>query len=81
MDLKTTPIGTFPISLKCLTISLTSPDFFKLKEMKKSLLEIEKKHSQAQEKHSKRVITIDHSRKTYCGNDKAYKTSLCESTF
>ena len=47
MDLRTTLIGTFPISLKCSTISLTSPDFFKLKEMKKSLVEIEKKHSQA----------------------------------
>ena len=31
MDLKTILIGTFPISLKCSTISLTLPYFFKSK--------------------------------------------------
>ena len=28
VDLRTILIGTFPISLKCSTISLTLPDFF-----------------------------------------------------
>ena len=45
MDLRTILISTFPISLKCSTISLTLPYFFKLKEMEKSLMEVEKKHS------------------------------------
>ena len=54
MDLRTILIGTFPISLKCSTISLTLPDFFKSKE-----IEVEKKHSSTKEEHSKRVITID----------------------
>ena len=45
MDLRTILIGTFPIFLKCSTISLTLPDFFKLKKMEESLLEVEKEHS------------------------------------
>ena len=40
MDLRTTLIGTFLISLKCSTISLTLPDFFKSKEMKESLVDM-----------------------------------------
>ena len=52
MDLRTILIGTFPISLKCSNISLTLPYFFKSKEMKESLVEEEKEHSQAPEKHS-----------------------------
>ena len=34
MDLRTILICIFPISLKCSTISLTLPDFFKLKREK-----------------------------------------------
>ena len=45
MDFKTIMIGTFPISLKCSTISLTLPYFFKSKEIEKSLVEVEKEHS------------------------------------
>ena len=41
MDLGTIMIGTIPISLKCLTISLTFPDFFKSKE-----IEVDKEHFQ-----------------------------------
>ena len=52
MDLRTIMIGTFPISLKCSTVSLTLPYFFKSKKMEESLVEVEKEHSQAQEKHS-----------------------------
>ena len=59
MDLKTIQIGTFHISLKCSTISLTLPDFFKSKEIEESLMEVEKK---TQEKHTQRVITIDSSK-------------------
>ena len=59
VDLRTILIGTFPISLKCSTMSLTLPYFFKSKEMKESLVEVEKEHSQAQKKHSQRIITID----------------------
>ena len=36
MDLKTILIGTFLVSLKCSTISLTLPYFFKSKEMDKA---------------------------------------------
>ena len=60
MDLRIILIGTFPISLKCYTISLTLPDF-KSKEMEESLVEVEKEHSPAKEKHSPRVIIIDSS--------------------
>ena len=42
MDLRTTLIGTFPISLKFSTICLTLPDFFKSNEMEESLVEVEK---------------------------------------
>ena len=59
MDLRTILIGTFSMSLKCSTISLTLPGFFKSKEMEESLVEVEKEHSPAEEKHSQRVITID----------------------
>ena len=59
MDLKTIMIGTFLVSLKCSTISLTFPYFFKSKEMEESLIEVEKEHLQSEEKHSQRVITID----------------------
>ena len=61
MDLGTILIGTFPLSLKCSTISLTLPYFFKSKEMEKSLVKVEKEHLPAEEKHSPRVITIDPS--------------------
>ena len=61
MILRTIMIGAFHISLNCSTISLTLPDFFKLKEMEESLVEVEKEHSPAQEKHSQRVVTIDSS--------------------
>ena len=54
-------IGTFPISLKCSTISLTLPYFFKSKEMEGSLVEVEKEHSPTEEKHSERVIAIEPS--------------------
>ena len=47
MDLRTILIGTIPISLKCSTISLTLPYFFKSKEMEESLVEVEKEHSPA----------------------------------
>ena len=89
MDLKTIMIGTFLVSLKFSTISLTLPYFFKSKEMEESLVEVEKEHFPVEEKHNQRVITIDlleGSRpqkvilKTYCGDDKTHKTSLCEST-
>ena len=59
MDLKAILIGTFPISLKCSTIYVTLPNFFKSKEIKESLVEVEKEHSPAEENHSQRVITID----------------------
>ena len=62
MKFRTILIGTFPISLKCSTIFLTLPDFFKSKEMEESLVEIEKEHSLIDEKHSWRVITIDPSK-------------------
>ena len=62
MDLRTILIGTFPISLKCSTISLTLPYFFKTKEMESSSVEVEKEHFLAEEKHSQRVITIGPSR-------------------
>ena len=52
MDLRTILIGTFPISLKCSNISLTLPYFSKSKEMKESLVEVEKEHSQASKTHS-----------------------------
>ena len=52
MDLRAFLIGTFPISLKCSTISLTLPYFFKSKEMEKSLVEVEKEHFPIEEKHS-----------------------------
>ena len=46
MDLRTILIGTFPIYLKCSTISLTLPQIFKSKEMEESLVEVDKEHSQ-----------------------------------
>ena len=52
VDLRTILIGTFPISLKCSTISLTLPYFFKSKEMEERLVAVKKERSQAQEKHS-----------------------------
>ena len=52
MNLRTILIGTFLISLKCSTISLTLPDFFKSKEMEESLVEVEKEHSPTEKKHS-----------------------------
>ena len=61
MDLRTILIGTFHVSLKCYTISLTLPYFFKSKEMEESLVEVEKEHFPVEEKHSQRVITIDPS--------------------
>ena len=59
MDLRTILIGTFPISLKCSTISLTLPYFFKSKEMEESLIEVEKEQLPTEEKHNQRVITIN----------------------
>ena len=59
LNLKTIMIGTFLVSLKCSTISLTLPYFFKSKEMEEILVEVEKEHLPTQEKHSHRVITID----------------------
>ena len=47
MDSRTILIGTFPIALKCSTISQTLPYFLKSKEMEESLVEVEKEHSQA----------------------------------
>ena len=61
MDLRTILICIFLISLKCYTISLTLPYFFKSKEMEESLVEVEKEHSLIEEKHSQRVVTIDSS--------------------
>ena len=61
MDLKTIMIGTFLVSLKCYTISLTLPYLFKSKGMEESLVEAEKEHFPIEEKHSQRVITIDPS--------------------
>ena len=61
MDLKTILIGTFLVSLKCSTISLTLPYFFKSKEIEENLIEVEKEHFPIEEKHSQRVITIDPS--------------------
>ena len=88
MDLRTILIGTFPISLKCYTISLTLPYFFKSKEIEENLVEVEKEHFPTEEKHSQRVITMiplkealeGDTGKTYYGNDKEHKTSLCESS-
>ena len=62
IDLRTILIGTFFISLKCSTISITLPYFFKSKEMEENLLEVENEHLQVEEKHSQRVITIDPSK-------------------
>ena len=59
VDLRTILIGTFPISLKCYTISLTLPYFFKSKEIEESVVEVEKEHFPTEEKHNQRVITID----------------------
>ena len=90
VDLRTIMIDTFPISLKCSTISLILPYFFKSKDMEESLVEVEKEHFPVDEKHSQRVITIDPSEgsrahkvileKTYCGDEKTHKASICEST-
>ena len=59
MDSRNILIGTFPISLKCSTISQTLPYLFKSKEMEESIVEVEKEHLQEEEKHNQRVITID----------------------
>ena len=61
MDLKTIMIGAFLVSLKCYTISLTLPYFFKPKHMKKSLVEVDKEHLQEKEKQIQRIITINPS--------------------
>ena len=47
MDLRTIMIGSFPISFKYSTISLTLPVFFKSKEMEESLVKVEKGYSPA----------------------------------
>ena len=62
VDLKTIMIGTFPVSLKCYTISLTLPYFFKSKEIEEIFVEVEKEHFLEEEKHSQRVITINPSK-------------------
>ena len=59
VDLKTILIGTFPISLKCYTLSTTLPYFFKLQEMEESLVEVEKEHLPILENPNQRVIIID----------------------
>ena len=59
--MRTILIGTFPIYLKCSTISLTLPYFFKSKEMEERLVEVEKEHLLTEEKHNHKVITIDPS--------------------
>ena len=64
MGLKTIMIGTFLVSLKCYTIPLTLPYFFKSKEMEESLVEIEKDHLPTKEKHGQRVIIIDPSERS-----------------
>ena len=61
MDLRTILIGTFPICLKCSTISLTLLYFFKSRDIEKSLVKVKKEHSLEKEKHSQRVVTIDSS--------------------
>ena len=45
MDLGPIKISTIPISLKCLTISLTLLDFFKSNVMRESLVEVKKEQS------------------------------------
>ena len=52
MDVRTILIGTFPISLKCSTIYITLPYFFKSKDMEENLVEVEKEYSSVEEKHS-----------------------------
>ena len=54
MDLRIIMIGTIPIPLKCSTIFLTLPNLFKSKEMKESLVEVEKEHSPIEEAGTKR---------------------------
>ena len=58
IDLGVILIGTTPISLKCSTISLIFPDFFKSKKMEESLVEVKNVQSPVD---SQRVITIDSS--------------------
>ena len=45
-------IDTFLVSLKCSTISLDLPYFFKSKEIEESLVDVEKKHLSTEEKNS-----------------------------
>ena len=71
----TIPIGTFPISLKCSTISLTLPYFFESKEMEERLVEVRKEQLLTEEKHNHKVITIDPSEES-----KAHKVILEKST-
>ena len=52
MDLRTIMINTFLVSLKCSTISLALPYFFKSKEIEESLVDVEKKHLSTEEKNS-----------------------------
>ena len=52
MNLKTILIGTLLVSLKCSTISLTLPYFFKSKEMEERLVEVKKQNLLAKEKHN-----------------------------
>ena len=49
MDLKTILIDTFLVFLKCSTISLTLPYFFKSNEVKGSLVKVEKEHFKKRE--------------------------------
>ena len=73
--MRTILIGTFPISLKCSTISLTLPYFLKSKETEERLVEVEKEHLLTEEKHNYKVITIDPSEES-----KAYKVILEKPT-
>ena len=59
MDLKAILIGTFLVSLKCSTISLTLPYFFKTKEIEES--RNRERTFPTKEKHSQKVITTDPS--------------------
>ena len=68
-DLRTILIGIFHIYLKCSTISLTLPYFFKSKEIEESLVEVKKE-----------VGLRRRYWKYHYGNDKAYKTFVCESS-
>lgn len=57
VDLITIMTDIVPVSLNCSTTSLNLPDFFKLKEMKESLVEEEQATTMLM--YSQRVLTIE----------------------